>query len=317
MSKQTDKLTNESQSTFWQWDFLMSDSFVSFFDLIPEAGIISDESGKIILTNQTAQRLFNYSQKEFLEVEIEELVPPKIKIEHIKMRRWFFENPKPRFLEGRDLDLQARKKGGELFPIESALFAIHTDRGVLAANLLRDVSFKTAEQKTITEYAFVDALTNLPNLRFLQANLKRIAAKAKRHQEAIGVLFIDLDKFKPINDNQGHQIGDVILQQVSARLLSTVREEDLLARVGGDEFISLVYPASDTDALCGAAQRIIDACRQPFEVDNQTFQISASIGVCMSEKGDIDTQELIHNADKAMYQAKDKGGDCFVSFKSS
>ncbi len=311
MSDQLGNLMQTPEGAKWQWEFLNSDSFLSFFDLIPEAGILSNEAGEIVLTNQTAQRLFNYSQQEFLEVTIEDLVPPKIKHDHVKMRQWFFENPKPRFLEGRNLELHGRKKGGELFPMESSLFAIHTNKGILAANLLRDVSSKTAEQKAITEYAFVDALTNLPNLRYFQTNLKRNSAKAKRHKQALGLLFIDLDHFKPINDNEGHKVGDSVLQQISARLLKTVREEDMLARVGGDEFVCLVYPVTDISTLCGAARRILDVCKQPITVGKQDFQLSASIGICMSDNDDFDPQELMHNADKAMYQAKKKGGNCF------
>ena len=312
MSEQFDELIKQSHGANWQWEFLMSESFVSFFDLIPEAGILSNEAGEVILANETAQRVFGYSQDEMLNKTIEDLVPPSIKKEHVKLRQWFFENPKPRFLESRSLDLQACKKNGELFPMESSLFAIHTNKGMIAVNLIRDISQQKADQEAITQFAFVDSLTNLPNTRYFQTNLKHNAARAKRHKESLGVLFVDLDHFKPINDIQGHQVGDSVLQQVAALLLKSVREEDLLARVGGDEFVVMVYPAQNMTMLERAAERLLAVCRQPITVEEQTFQISASIGIAISSEGDFDAQELVHVADKAMYQAKAKGGDCFV-----
>ncbi|MDF1795485.1 MAG: GGDEF domain-containing protein [Coxiellaceae bacterium] len=312
MSEPTDKMIQSYQATNWDLAFLMSDAFRSFLDLLPEAAILSNEQGEVILTNTVAQQLFKYTAEEFVGVVVEELVPKKIRGEHAKFRQWFFENPKPRFLKSRNLDLCACTKYGDDFPMESALFAIKTDQGTIAVNLLRDISSQMDEQKDIYEYAFVDALTNLPNLRFFKKNLKITLARAKRLNNQIGLLYIDLDGFKPVNDTYGHALGDIVLQETSARLAGAIREEDMLARVGGDEFIALIYPADSIAPLNNVAERIMQACEQPISAEGHTFRVTASIGGVISSKENTDPQKLIHVADRSMYQAKKQGGNCFV-----
>jgi diguanylate cyclase (GGDEF)-like protein/PAS domain S-box-containing protein len=307
----------QKKGKLWEFSFLTSETFTSFLDLIPEAAIFSNESGEILLTNVTAQQLFQYSEAEFLQRSIEDLVPEKIRAIHPKMRAFFFENPEPRFLNARDLELTACKKNNVEFPMESALFAIQTDRGPIAVNLMRDISEQQKFTQQVTEYAFVDALTNLPNRRYFNENMQRDASKARRHQEKLGILFLDLDKFKPINDTHGHHIGDLVLQEISMRLIKSLRKEDLLARVGGDEFIITVFPVSKPLYLETVASRILKACQEPIIIGKHTFQLSVSIGISMSTSFDFDEQHLVTLADKAMYQAKRQGSNCFVHAPSS
>ena len=312
MPDKTKRLIKNTSNAHWDFSFLMSESFISFLDLIPEATILSTESGEIILTNKTAQELFQYSKHEFLQLTIEDLVPQKIRSFHPKLRANFFACPESRFLEGRELELAACKKNGTEFPMESALFALQTDKALIAVNLLRDISNQKKDVQQITEYAFVDTLTNLPNRRYFDDNLQRVASKAQRDQKALGFLYIDLDGFKPINDNHGHDIGDLVLREVSARLAQRIRTEDLLARVGGDEFILTVFPVSERHYLDTVANRILQAFNQPITIDTQQFQLSASIGISINQSHPLDAQKLVKSADKAMYQAKKQGGNCFI-----
>ncbi len=239
-------------------------------------------------------------------------MPEKIRAIHPKLRASFFEEPDPRFLDSRDLELSAQKKDGSLFPMESALFAIQTNKGPIAVNLLRDISTQKANEEKISEYAFVDALTNLPNRRYFDDHIKRIVSKARRDEVSLAVLYIDLDKFKPINDTYGHDIGDLVLQTISTRLSSLLRTEDLIARVGGDEFILTIFPVPEQAYLDKIAERILTACNKPMTIENKQYQLSASIGIALDTSQKLDEQQLINTADKAMYQAKKQGGNCFI-----
>jgi diguanylate cyclase (GGDEF)-like protein/PAS domain S-box-containing protein len=296
----------------WTFEFIMSKAFINFLDLIPEVVIVSTESGEIIITNRIARQLFQYSGDEFRQCTIEDLVPKKIRAMHPKLRADFFENPEPRFLDSRKLKLFACKKDGSDFPMESALFSIKTDKGQLAVNLLRDITEQKNDEKKITEYAFVDTITNLPNRRYFDDYIKRKASEARRTAITLGLLYIDLDLFKPINDSHGHDVGDLVLQEISNRISSTLRTEDLLARVGGDEFVLTIYPVTHSKYLETLANRILNICSQPLLIKQQSLQLSVSIGISFNQSTEFDEQHLIKSADKAMYQAKKQGGNCFV-----
>lgn len=311
MPSALDEFANNSSKVSWDYSFLTSTTFSEFINLIPEAVIISNQAGDIVSCNDMACLIFGYSRVEFEQLTIEPLVPERIRDRHADMRAWFFDNPKPRYLESRNLNLTAVKKDQSEFPIDSALFAIHTDKGLVAVNLIRDISEADAERQQLNEYAFIDSLTNLPNRRYYVANLERTLARCKRHKHDCAMLFIDLDHFKPINDNEGHAIGDQVLSIVSQRLSNTVRQDDFLARIGGDEFVVLVYPLKSSDSLERFAARILESLRNPIDIDNQRFKISASIGICINHQARLASSTFTHLADKAMYRAKAEGGNSF------
>ncbi len=158
----------------------------------------------------------------------------------------------------------------------------------------------------------MDTLTNLPNHRYFDDHIKRVASKAQRDNANIGILYIDFDKFKPINDQYGHAAGDLVLHEISTRLSKLLRAEDLLARVGGDEFILTIHPLRNHEDLDDIAKRILIACHEPIITKDNTLQISASIGIATNQSQHFDEQELIQAADKAMYAAKKQGGNCFI-----
>ncbi len=304
----------KSNHMLWETDFIMSPTFIEFISLIPEAVILSDREGRVLLTNLVAQQLFQYQSEEFTQHVIEDLVPESVRSQHGKMRAWFFENPKPRHLQSRTFELKAVKKDGSIFPMESALFAMQTDQGLIAVNLIHDVSEQQANQAEIAESAFFDALTHLPNRRLFEFTLQKKLARAKRHQQKMAFFFIDLDRFKPINDHEGHKVGDMVLCEIAKRLSEAIRAEDFLARIGGDEFIIMICPVSDEHFLDELAHRVLASCAAPIIVEGKSFTISVSIGVSISknQKGDFDGKALVHEADKAMYLAKRAGGNCYA-----
>lgn len=163
--------------------------------------------------------------------------------------------------------------------------------------------------------AFRDPLTGLPNRLVFEDRLAQVSAACGRNGESLAVLFIDLDGFKPINDSWGHNTGDVVLREIARRLSSLARESDMLARVGGDEFVMLIERLPDEQTAAQVAQRIIDAIGEPVPLQDRESAVSCSIGISIFP-GDGPRDKLIANADAAMYTAKRSGGSCFRFFES-
>jgi len=154
--------------------------------------------------------------------------------------------------------------------------------------------------------AYYDTLTKLPNRRLLVDRMQDALAHAEQQQEQVAVLFVDIDRFKMVNDSLGHQAGDVLIQLVGQRLLACARERDTVARIAGDEFVVLVPQASEA-AACAVAERMLDVLRQPFEVLETELFITGSVGISVYPLDGRDAETLVKCADMAMYEAKAKG----------
>ena len=167
------------------------------------------------------------------------------------------------------------------------------------------------ERKTLeidhTHKALHDHLTGLPNRELFQDRLKHAVTRARRHQSLIGVMFLDLDGFKPINDNLGHDIGDKLLVALARRLDDGLRGSDTSARFGGDEFVVLCEDVADEQHVINIAERLQRAIAEPFRIDDHELQVTSSMGVVVSNGHEEGAEELIRNADEAMYRAKRQG----------
>ena len=160
-----------------------------------------------------------------------------------------------------------------------------------------------------------DPLTGLANRRRADEHMQRALAHGKRNHTAMAVLYLDLDGFKQVNDTWGHGVGDLLLQSVAARLVATVREEDIVARLGGDEFmIALWHVVSEEDAA-RVAQKLIEAVSAPHLLEGQSVQVTASIGIAMFPTVGADTESLMKAADRALYEAKHSGKNAVRVFR--
>jgi diguanylate cyclase (GGDEF)-like protein len=153
-----------------------------------------------------------------------------------------------------------------------------------------------------------DPLTGLVNRRRFELELEALCLR----ETTFAILFIDLDRFKPVNDTYGHGVGDDLLKAVSGRLLATVRKEDIVARLGGDEFAVLIRPSTSHDGAKLLASRINKAIAEPFPLEGQSITIGTSIGVAVSARGGTKPSELLHRADEALYRSKEAGRGGFV-----
>lgn len=177
--------------------------------------------------------------------------------------------------------------------------------------LLSDFSWMNEQQRRLERIAHYDSLTKLPNRTLLYERMDRALLQGARHRHHVAVVFIDMDNFKPVNDNHGHAWGDQLLQAIGARLKGALRESDTLARFGGDEFVALL-PRLDQPSDClPVLYRLMQAAREPFTLREFEIRLSVSIGVMVAAPGTSNGTELIQHADAAMYQAKRAGGDRF------
>jgi diguanylate cyclase len=174
-------------------------------------------------------------------------------------------------------------------------------------------SFNIFDTKKETENSLLnmmDGLTNLPNRIGFQHNLDNAISRSQRSGKTIALAYIDLDHFKPINDNYGHQVGDVVLASSANRLNAAVRGCDSLARIGGDEFIAIIEGIKSNEDIFPIVERVVHSINQPFLIDNQKIEISCSVGIAIYP-GDGDTDKLMACADAAMYKAKENGKNQF------
>jgi diguanylate cyclase (GGDEF)-like protein len=170
-------------------------------------------------------------------------------------------------------------------------------------------------ESRITHLAHHDPLTDLPNRILLEDRIGQAIAHAQRVRQLAAVVFIDLDKFKHINDSLGHAIGDQVLQEAAERLRHCVREEDTVARLGGDEFVVCLYGLTDKLGALPIADKILQALSACFNIAGHKLSISASIGISVYPLNGRGASELLHAADAAMYFAKSLGGDNYQYFK--
>lgn len=175
----------------------------------------------------------------------------------------------------------------------------------------RDISDRKMTEQRLAHLAHHDALTGLPNRTLINDRLQQAVAKARRAQSHLALMFLDLDNFKPVNDNLGHDVGDELLKMVATRLLESVRASDTVARIGGDEFVVLLQEIEKHQDATVVAEKILAALRQSFEIAGNTIHISTSIGIASYPEHGGDEKLLLINADIAMYHAKKNGRNNF------
>ena len=210
--------------------------------------------------------------------------------------------------------MQHRCKNGDLIEVEVRRNTLKVEGRTVFAYITRDVSVtKKAEQQLLdnqqrlARIAHHDQLTGLPNRHHLAAFLPEAILSARAHGLMLGIVFLDLDRFKHINDTFGHETGDQLLNVVASRLRQCVRDGDVIIRMGGDEFVIVFLNLKSDDEVTLAAGRIIAALGEPIVVNNRVLQTSASVGVSLFPRDGEDMDELLKHSDAAMYQAKDRG----------
>jgi len=278
-------------------------------DSIGDAVLSTDLQGKVIYLNVVAEKITGWTREEAVGKDIDEVFV----IVDGGTREPCANPLKTAITKNRTVGLTPNciliRRDGAEFAIEDSAAPIHDQRGLAtgAVIVFHDVSVARALGAEMSHLAQHDILTNLPNRTLLQDRVTQAIATASRNDSRIAVLFLDLDGFKHINDSLGHAIGDRLLQSVAKRLLAAVRTSDTVSRVGGDEFVILLSEVTHAGDAGVKAGKILSALSAPFEIDQNTLRVTASIGVTTYPEDGQSAELLMRNADLAMYQAKEKG----------
>jgi diguanylate cyclase (GGDEF)-like protein/PAS domain S-box-containing protein len=279
------------------------------FDSTIEAIVLTDPKGIIEAVNPAFSQLSKFASEDVLGLPL----------------RRFFVSPSDEPLEENLMteeadkewhgELICKKNGGEELPVWLSFMKITGPyEEPHYAALFIDITEQKRKEARIEYQAYHDELTGLPNRRLFSNHLELALHQHERHKHNFGVLFLDLDRFKTINDTLGHEVGDELLKAVAVRLLTVVRKCETLARFGGDEFVLLLPVLRNMQECEVVAQKIIDCLREPFNCSGNTVYMSTSIGISLPLNDAQDTQTLMRHADSAMYRAKALGGNNFQFF---
>ena len=220
----------------------------------------------------------------------------------------------------RILQIDHVHKDGHLVHVEvmATLHANNEGKLVSILGVTRDLSERHANDEMMHHLAFYDSLTGLPNRRLLEDRMNQTIALAQRENNRFAILFVDLDKFKPVNDTYGHAMGDWLLKEVAERMEATLRTSDTVARIGGDEFVIMLPKVETSQAAMRIAAKIHEQLEAPFETNTSfQLQIACCIGVCLYPLHGSSPKQLLKHADHAMYQAKESGGKRTCLFVAS
>lgn len=213
-------------------------------------------------------------------------------------------------------ELSHRRKNGEIYPAYMTVSCVQDGKGEITHFI--GVFSDTTERKVSERFRYLsehDFLTGLPNRRLFEEHIEQAIARIERYGGRVAIFFLDLDRFKEVNDTYGHHIGDLLLKEVASRLQNCVRTTDTLCRQGGDEFLLMIDITDAQENATHVAEKLIHAMGQPFVLEGNTMAITPSIGIALCPDHGLDTQTLIKCADSAMYQAKQDGRNAFEFYQ--
>ncbi len=209
-----------------------------------------------------------------------------------------------------------KHKKGHLFAVQSSIAIIRNAAGDIDhfVAIFSDITLRKTHDEALKRIAYFDELTGIPNRTLLSDRLTQAIAQTQRNNTIMALCFLDLDGFKQVNDQFGHEVGDKLLIEVTQRIARCLRKVDTLSRIGGDEFVILLLDLNAEDEYSVSVERILNILQQPFVIDNNSINISASIGVTLFPQNDNDSEILLRHADQAMYTAKQKGKNQYFLF---
>jgi len=278
------------------------------FDNTAEGILITDAYFNVLEVNQAYLNITGYSREEVVGEK------PVVMNTGLHNQQYYDDLWRTLREEGKWVgEIWSRRKNGESYPEWLSISAVADSKKIVQnyVAVFTDITQRKQSEERLQFLASHDALTHLPNRALLQERIEQGLLRAKRSHGKLAILFIDLDRFKIINDTLGHHAGDMLLQEAARRLKDCLRVSDTVARQGGDEFVVLIEDFADVQYLASVARKIMNVLAQPFILLNQELYISASIGISVYPEDGMDIFSLLKNADVAMYRAKESGKNTF------
>ena len=275
-----------------------------------DAFIAIDETGRVMEWNRQAEQLFGWRREEAIDQFMDQLIVPEDQRDsHLRGMRRFLETRKGSLINSR-IEINALRRDGSELAVELAIGHVERRAGHMFIAFLHDITERQALRSTLESLAFTDMLTGLLNRRAFTQKLPEAMARSVRYREPMSLLFMDVDGFKGVNDNYGHDAGDELLRLFAARIQHELRDIDTVARLAGDEFTVILERLARPSDAVDVANKILLTMREPFALSAATVSISTSIGVTVFAPDDITMPEaLMSSADAAMYVAKRAGKD--------
>jgi diguanylate cyclase (GGDEF)-like protein/PAS domain S-box-containing protein len=273
----------------------------SFLDHTAEAILITDARSRIVYVNRSFSKVTGYTLKE-VSGKTPRILRSGRQTAAFYAHLWNCINASGRW-QG---EIWNRRKNGEIYPEWLSITAVKGSTGKVENYLaiFSDITLRKREEHELYDLATHDTLTGLPNRFFFSERFRHAMVRAKRASHMVGLLYLDLDRFKPVNDALGHKCGDKLLQTVARRLKRSVREEDTIARLGGDEFAVILEHLSRPRDAAATARKLLHAMARPFLLEGHKARITASIGITVYPFDGDDVETLLRRADGAMYRAK-------------
>jgi diguanylate cyclase (GGDEF)-like protein/PAS domain S-box-containing protein len=276
-----------------------------------EGIIITDASGSIIDVNDAFVLITGYTREELIGKNPNILKSDRHSEEYYK-QMWALLLSQGHW----SAEVWNKHKNGEVYPEMVTISSVKDAQGEIQnyVALYTDISFIKKHEEELERAAHYDALTNLPNRVLLFDRLTHGMVRAQRRRHILAVAYIDLDGFKEVNDQYGHEMGDKVLIEIATQMKATMREGDTLSRLGGDEFVATLIDLEAAQDCLIAVERLLKATNMPLHIDGTIVSISASIGVAVYPNDAEDADQLMRYADQAMYKAKQKGKNRYCLF---
>ena len=277
----------------------------AIMDTAAEGIVTIDEHGVIEAFNHAAERMFGYDAAKVIGQNVKILMPEPHASAHDGYIARYLQTGVAHVIR-QPRELSARRNDGSEFPVELNLTEIRLGSERYFTGILRDITDRKQAEERIRSLAHYDSLTGLPNRALFYDRLSQAMGLAKRDRRALALLYLDLDRFKAVNDTLGHDAGDELLKDAAGRIRRQVRESDTVARLGGDEFTVILPKITSRDNAAEVSRKIVDVLRSPFYLGNQKQEarIGTSIGIAIYPADARDMDALIKAADAAMYDAK-------------
>nr|WP_315476818.1 EAL domain-containing protein [uncultured Undibacterium sp.] len=314
LSQLTARLFAKRLSTATQFDAAMKSQLIhtQILDQLHESVITMDLAGFILSWNFGAERLFGYTADEAVGQNILFLYESE-EANDLSVRDIFLERG------GREMEVKRRKKSGEVFWASLSLSTLfdETQQAVGLIGYLSDITERKRSEERINHLAYYDVLTDFPNRSLFKKLVDSALQQSFRNDASVSVMFVDLNRFKPINDTLGHRVGDLLLKQVAERFRSALRDNDVIARLGSDEFAIAVLDVKQHFHAGLVAQKILATLEHVFSIDEHELRLGASIGISIYPQDGSDAESLLQKADIAMFKAKrliDKAGGAYTFY---